>query len=230
MSNALMTTAPSSGGTLTDLSTRSSAGPAARIVESSSHSSPVSGVRVQPTPVDRELARRRRILRSKPPKDSKVYKTVMAIVALRAQGQHTSEIAEQLGLKHDTILTYIKRANQRGWIGMASFADPEDKLKYVIQDKIVSNVHTVLGERTEDGALTGGAREMTIEAAKGLGLFKQHQVVKGDVNATIGMALKVEVLLPSAVQDSRITIRPGTVGGTPGVMVPADAEIIDNEE
>ena len=167
----------------------------------------------------------------KPPKDSKIYKTVMATIALRAQGKRGKEIADVLGYSEDTIRTYMKRAVKKGWVNGGTLDDPNDRLEYTIADKVVDNIQEVLGERNEDGHVTGGAREMTIEAAKGLGLFKSHQVVKGDQTIGVGLALRVQVELPHhVVQNSAITVRPGTVGGSYGSDVPIDAEIIEQLE
>lgn len=200
---------------------------------------PSSGVLAPPSPVPATTGtsvavvspHKPRMRTPKPPKDSKVYKTVMATIALRAQGKNGQEVADTLGYSQDTIRTYLKRAVKKGWLNSASFDDPNDRLEYTVADKVVENVQTVLGERNEDGHLTSGARDMTIEAAKGLGLFKAHQVVKGDQNIAVGFALRVQVELPQHVAaQSPIQVRPGTVGGVYGSDVPIDAQIIETPD
>lgn len=174
---------------------------------------------------------KRRPARVKPPKDSKIYKVVLAVVAMRAQGVKAKEISDQLGYSEDTLRQYVSRAYKKGWITIQSFTDVDDKLEYVLKHKIVENVHAALGERTEDGDLTSGAREMTLEAAKGLGMFKTHQVVKGDVSANIGVALRVQVEMPPVTSASQIvSIRPGTAGGQHAIDIPVDAEIVESSE
>lgn len=170
-----------------------------------------------------------RPLRAKPPKDSKVFKVALAVVALRAQGQKYSDIALALNYSESTIQTYVKRAVRKGWINRTNFDDPDDQLDQVIKEKVVNNIDAALGERNEDGQLTAGARQMTIETAKGIGMFKQHQVVKGDMNANVGVALRVQVEMPPII-NSIVKIQPGTTGGAPAKEIPADAEIIELEE
>lgn len=185
-----------------------------------------------PQPIDPNKKRRKKDGRSLVPiGDTKLYKYAMACVALRAQGWDWKSIAEELQLSEHTVKTYMHRARSQGWLNLGALVQPQDKLDYVIAAKTIENIHQGLGERTDEGNLTAGAREMTLEAAKGIGLFKAHQVVKGDVGPQVGVALSVHVQLPpNAEQLSTIKIRPGTLGGMSSVDVPADAEIIDSDE
>lgn len=171
---------------------------------------------------------KRRPTRAKAPKDSKVYKVVLAVIALRAQGVKAKVIAETLGYSEDVLRQYVSRAHRKGWINIGSFAEVDDQLEYILKHKIVENVHSALGERTQDGDLTAGAREMTLEAAKGLGMFKTHQVVKGEVATNVGVALRVEVAMPPAARESsHIAVRPGTIGGAAGLDIPIDADVVE---
>ncbi len=157
--------------------------------------------------------------RVKPPKDSKVYKTVLAVIAMRAQGAKMEEISQTLGHSKDTLRQYVSRANKRGWITIQDLDDPDDQLEYVLKNKVTRNLSEYLENRDKD---------VTIEAAKGLGLFKTHQVVKGETNAQIGMALRVQVEMPPmASGQSPVTIRPGTIGGARGKDIPIDAEYVE---
>jgi predicted transcriptional regulator len=163
----------------------------------------------------------------KPPKDSKVRKAVMVYLALRAQGFKMDEIAEHLGLTKNTIRTYVFRANQAGWINIASFSDPEDQLEHVLKSKAVRNINAVLDEEVTDDsgekALSDRAVDMTKELAKGTGLFKQHQVTKSDAAPSLGVALKVQIEMPPAGTTPQIAI--GSLGGQPAFP----GEIIDAE-
>lgn len=166
--------------------------------------------------------RRRRSPTPKAPKDSKVYKTVMAIVALKAQGQQHKAIAETLGLSEHTIGVYLQRAVQKGWLNAHSFQTIDDHLDFIVRDKVARNVTEFLDERD---------KEVTIEAAKGLGMFKTHQVVKGGEGAAVGFALRVQVELPpGAAAQSVIAVRPGTIGGERAKEIPIEAEIVGNGE
>jgi hypothetical protein len=159
----------------------------------------------------------------KPPKDSKVYKVAMGCVALRAQGMRGQEVADALGVKYDTMRTYLKRATAKGWLNINSFGDTEDKVEYVLADKAIRNANDLLD--SEDVHVR---KEMTIETLKGTGVFKSHQAVKVENNSTVGLALKVLVEMPvfPAGQPQLMTVRPGSTGGAHGVSIPADAEIM----
>src|SRR5581483_11509395 len=52
----------------------------------------------------------------KPPRDRKVLKAALAYVALRAEGQSTAVISEQLQLPKATLQQYVKIARKRGWL------------------------------------------------------------------------------------------------------------------
>ena len=183
-----------------------------------------SGVPVESSPATSPSVRKtvsRRIGRVRPPKDSKVYKVVQAVIALRAQGVKAKEISETLGYSEDTLRQYISRANKKGWINISSFQDVDDQLEYVLKHKVVKNINQFLNDQDKD---------VTLEAAKGLGLFKTHQVVKGDTTNAIGVALSVSVQMPpDAKQNSKVTVRPGTIDGAFALDVPIDAEIVNEE-
>lgn len=159
--------------------------------------------------------------RPKAPKDSRTYKTVMATIALKAQGLKYAEIAEQLELSVNTIKTYLFRAEQKGWLNLDSFSDPEDKLDVVLRSKAVRNINALL-DGDEDFK---GDKETTLEVAKGLGMLKQHQVVKSDQQTTVGVALKVHVEMPPGLSSAGAAIRSGSIGGMPAF----DAEVIEEE-
>ena len=161
----------------------------------------------------------------KPPKDSRVRKAVVATIALRAQGFTYREAAEHLGLTRSTVHTYMQKARKEGWISDQVFADPSDRLEHVLQSAVVQNLEMVLKETRADAeldtALSDRALDITKEVAKGTGLFKQHQVVKGEGGAQVGFALKVDVVMPAA--GTVPTVRPGSTGGTPYF----DAEVVE---
>lgn len=175
----------------------------------------------------------------KPPKDSRIRKAVIAIVACKAQGFSWAEIAETLGLTKNTCMTYVKRAKRLGWLDMEHFDDPEDQLEYVIKHKVARNINKVMDEtvirevkRGEETVQvptdipTDRAVDVTMKVAAGTGLLKQHQVVKTDTQTNVGVALRVQVELPSnSAAGSLPTVRVGSIGGTPAV----DATFTDEE-
>lgn len=207
-----LTTAQSSAGLLDD-----------RVLGPSSTSAlvPVTSVAVAPVLPAKKPVVRRRI---KAPRDSKVYKVALAYIALKAQGVKLAEIAETLHLTKNTVATYIKRANRKGWLNFDSFEDPDDQLEIVLKSKAVRNINTILDETTElDGSPTARAGDAAFEVAKGTGLLKQHQVVKSDNVAAIGVSLKVQVEMPSGANTP--IVRAGSIGGQPAF----DAEVIEGE-
>lgn len=186
------------------------------------------GLPIQKVPI------KRRPTRVKAPKDSKVYKVAIATIALKAQGLKYAEISEQLGVPVETIKTYIKRANNKGWLNLNSFDDPEDRIEHVLKHKVVKNLNELIDERVADptdpmkerSILSSRAMDVSLEVAKGTGLLKQHQVVKNDGPPAVGFALKVQVEFPPAAAMSAAPIRAGHIGGTPAI----NAEVIDAGE
>ena len=157
--------------------------------------------------------------RPRAPKDSKVRRTAMAIVALRAQGMKVADAAAHLGIKVETASVYLYRAHKNGWLLSGVFDDPADNLEYVMKSKVVSNIGDMLehgtyhSEHNPEGCR--GDKEVTLEVAKGLGLLKTHAVTKIEGGATT-VALKVDVVMPAPSQGaSAVPIRPGTLGGSP---------------
>lgn len=162
---------------------------------------------------------KRRPTRVKAPKDSKVYKVVLAVIALRAQGVKAKAIAETLGYSEDTLRQYVSKAYKKGWINIGSFHEVDDQLEYILKHKVVRNVNEFLDDRDKD---------VTLEAAKGLGMFKQAVKSEGAAVAPLGMALQVNVTVPpEAKTQTKIAVRAGTIGGAAGTDIPIDAEVVD---
>ena len=192
--------------------------------------------RVMSSPVSSpaKISPRRRVS-LKPPKDSKIRKTALSAIALRAQGLKWREVGDTLGRSEETILGYLRYSVKRGWINISCFNDPSDQIEHVLRSSVVKNLHSVLNEtqesRDDPGQPSSRAFEASLEIAKGTGLLKTHQVVKTDVQASLGvvMAIKVEMPPQAEIEKSLIKIRPGTVSGTPSIDVPIDAEIIKPE-
>jgi predicted transcriptional regulator len=181
---------------------------------------------------------KRKARKIKAPKDSKIYKAVLAVLALQAQGHKRKEIADALGLTDHTVRQYLYTANKRGWLNHNSFIDPEDQLDIVLRSKAVRNINTVLDEQEEivvdketgekelTGRLSDRAVDMTKEVAKGLGMLKSHSVEKGITAPPVAMALRVQVEIPQLPANSDHKTLPlpreGSVGGVPVF----DAEIV----
>jgi predicted transcriptional regulator len=168
----------------------------------------------------------------KPPKDSKVRKVAFAYRNARAAGLSTQEIADAMGLKPTTVQSYVKIAARKGWFDKDAFADPSERLEEIISHQVVDNIEKVLtekeqitiketGETIDTDRLSDRAVKMTNDVAHGIGLLKTHQVSKTEGSTNVGVALKVDVVMPPS--NAVLTIRPGSAGGTPAF----DAEIIE---
>lgn len=171
-----------------------------------------------PLPAKIPIKRAPRMKQPKAPKDSKVYKSVMAIIALKAQGQTTKEIAETLQISVHTVKQYLFRAGKKGWLNISNLDDPQDQLDVVLKSKVIRNVDEFLDIRDKDVTLK---------------VFEHFKPAAGPEIQQLpqAMILQVKVDLPQTlVQSSVIQIRAGTVGGNLARGIPLDAEIIENAE
>lgn len=166
--------------------------------------------------------KRRRIA---PPKDSKVQRAVLQIIAMRHSGCSAQEISDTLGLTKNTIRQYLYNAHQKGWVTNDVFVDPNDRLEYVLADKAVRNLSEFLDDKDVDPKVADRRMTVSLEVAKGRGLLPGPP--KDPVAApTLGMALKIVVEAPPAVTGVAVPqIREGSIGGTPAF----DAEVIESE-
>lgn len=117
---------------------------------------------------------------------------VLQIMALRQKGLSNQQIADRLGLQLSYIKTLVWRAGKEGWL---KFEDPAERFENELMPKVVDNIAYWLDQKD---------KKMTIEAAKGGGLFKTHQ------------SLKVEGQAPSQVLAIKIEMPPtGNMASTP---------------
>lgn len=146
-----------------------------------------------------------------------MYQVAMAYIALKARGMKLQGISDTLQIPKDTIKTYVARAHKAGWLEPRDL-DVDDQQEITLPELVTRNVVELLQGRDKD---------TTLEAAKGIGVFKSHQAVKMEGQVGVGLALRVEVSLPPGLAErSPIQIRSGSLGGTPAV----DGEIIDQDE
>lgn len=110
--------------------------------------------------------------------DSKMRRRVAKILTLKLAGYKGPAIAKKLGISEDNVRHYMYIAGKNGWLNATGTAlsDPAEELAYNTSHKVVRNVNLAL-----DGvALPPTMQEMTIEAAKGLGYFKNHSAIKNE--------------------------------------------------
>lgn len=116
---------------------------------------------------------------------------------LQGEGYSKKDIAERMGIEVKTLTTYIRQASNEGWL---KIEDPIERFQLEIVPSVVDNIAHFI--KLKD-------KQMTIEAAKGAGIFKSHQAmrVETDQPQTI-LALKIE-MPPGAVEMPKIS---GIVG------------------
>ena len=109
------------------------------------------------------------------------------MLAMRAMGASNDDIAKELGLAERTLRQYLYLAGRNGWLRTA---DPAEELEFALSHKVVRNVSAIL-----DGEVaTAQQHDMTIEMAKGIGLFKTHTTVKSEgVASSMTLAVKIEM-------------------------------------
>ena len=146
-------------------------------------------------------------------KNSLVRKKALAIVAMRAQGYTSDEIAAELKVKVDTLSTYVHRAVKSGFLvnkrGESLLADPKDQVEYELANKVVRN----LGVLLDCGDLKT-QKEVTLEVAKGTLFKKFDQQVNVPLPNMNVLSLRIE--MPRGAE--AITVREGSIGGKPAYL------------
>ena len=141
-------------------------------------------------------------------KDTSPHSKVAEWVLMRAEGTSNAVIAKKLGISLPLLETYIYKGCKEGWLKLHS---PTDRMEHVIVPKIVDNVEHFIDAKD---------RTMTIEAAKGMGIFKSHQAIKVEGQPSPAMlALKIEMT-------GEPTKGGGNILGTPKTI---DAEVMEAE-
>jgi transposase len=114
---------------------------------------------------------------------------IIEFIGMRAKGMSTVAIAAEMGISRGTLHTHISRAVKEGWL---KFDDPLSRFEQEIVPKVVDNIEHFIDAKD---------RTMTIEAAKGAGIFKSHQAIKVDNGQpTTVLALKIEAIDPDRVK------------------------------
>ena len=86
------------------------------------------------------------------------------------------------------------------------FDDPADRVQYGLAHKVVDNIEYHLNKKD---------RVITIETAKGIGLFRAHQTIKSESEAP-NMLLALKIEMPEAkdgATETRIAIPAGAIVG-----------------
>lgn len=140
------------------------------------------------------------------------------IAVMDAAGNDDKAIAKKLDTTIPTVRTTRYLAKKNGWWDEND--DPIDlevELATNIDRKIVRNIDAAL-----DGGMTNWqTHEITIAAAKGRGIFKNHENTKSET--TEMRAVEIRVVMP-AIGAANQQINEKDVGGTPEFI---DGEVVD---
>jgi len=155
------------------------------------------------------------------PPDSKARKIAEKIVVMREAGHEDKAIAKRLKTTEGSVRQYVYIARKNGWLNADDEpVDLEAELALNIDRKVVRNIGATL-----DGQMTNWqTHEMTIAAAKGRGVFKNHDVVKGD-GANMAPIVAIQVIMPPVGEGDQGVVE-GSVGGVPAY---AEGEVSDGE-
>jgi predicted transcriptional regulator len=155
------------------------------------------------------------------PADSKARKLVDKIVVHRAAGRQDAEIAKLLKTTEQSIRQYVYIAKKNGWLDSEGEpVDLEAELAHNIDAKIVRNISASL-----DGKMTNWqTHEMTIKAAGGRGIFKDHSKTEGQV---LMAPVAIQIIMPPLAEgQQRMEIPADMLGGTPAFT---DGEVVNVE-
>ncbi len=145
--------------------------------------------------------------------DSKLRKQADKIAVMRAAGRPVASIAKKLDTSEANVrfVEYIARKN--GWYDEDDEpVDLEAELALTLDRKIVRNVDASL-----DGQMTNWqTHEMTMAAAKGRGIFKNHDKVETEQTQLSVVAIQV-VMPPVGAKDQQV-LDETNIGGTPAYL------------
>lgn len=143
--------------------------------------------------------------------NSKSRKLAEKIAILDARLMDDASIAKKLGIKESTVAQTRYIARKNGWWDVDDNPiDLETELALTIDRKIVRNISAAL-----DGQMTNWQNhEMTIAAAKGRGIFKNHEKASVEHKQLTPVAIQI-VMPPLAESQQRVEIPEHMVGGVP---------------
>lgn len=144
------------------------------------------------------------------PRDSKARKVAEKIMVMRAAGHDDKAIAKRLKSTEGSIRQYVYLARKNGWLDDNDEpVDLELDLALNVDRKIVRNIGASL-----DGQMTNWqTHEMTIAAAKGRGVFKNHEVSKNEGGVSMAVVAIQVVMPPVGAGDQMPEINEEQMGG-----------------
>jgi transposase len=154
--------------------------------------------------------------------DSKARKIAEKIAVLDAAGHDDKTIAKKLKTTNGTIHQYRYLARKNGWWDSEDQPiDLEVELALDVERKVVRNISASL-----DGQMTNWqTHEMTIAAAKGRGIFKNHE--KSEGSQAVMQAVAIQVVMPAIGAGDQMPEIADAMWG--GVAAFEEGEVIDVE-
>jgi hypothetical protein len=175
------------------------------------------------SPTDDKEVRDTGIIEAEPAKqwwkrdpDSKQRKQAMKIVVHREAGRDDKWIAKHMKTTEANVRQVMYLARKNGWLDANDEpVDIEAELALTIDRKVVRNIDAVL-----DGKMTNWqTHEMTMAAAKGRGIFKNHEVSKQDISGSMQSIVAIQVVMPAIGSgDQAVEIPEHMVGGVPAYL------------
>ena len=151
---------------------------------------------------------------------SSTRKVVEKIMVMRAVGRPDKEIAKRLKSTVGSVQQAVYVARKNGWLDDNDEPiDLEVELAMSVDRKVVRNIDAAL-----DGSMTNWqTHEMTIAAAKGRGIFKNHENAREPGDAMAVVAIQV-VMPPVGAADQLPLVQEDQMGGVPAYT---EAEITE---
>lgn len=142
------------------------------------------------------------------PPDSKARKLCEKIVVMRTAGRDDAYIAKKLGTTSQTVKQYVYLGHKNGWLDAEGEpVDLEAELSLEVDRKVVRNIN-----RSLDGTMTNWqTHEMTISAAKGRGIFKNHEKSDGQDTQALPI-VAIQVVMPPVGASDQVVVE-ANVGG-----------------
>ena len=134
--------------------------------------------------------------------DNSRHAKVAEWAILKADGLTNVEIAAKLAISPRTLRNYLFHAHREGWL---KIDDPLERLHTVIVPKVIDNIEYFIDRKSE---------KMTIETAKGTGVFQTHQAVRleSDTPQAV-LALNIQMAPPNEPKQVG-----GSIVGTPKML------------
>jgi len=145
--------------------------------------------------------------------DSKSRKLCEKIVVMRAAGRDDAYIAKKLDTTEQTVRQYVYLGHKNGWLDNdGEPVDLEAELALDIDRKTVRNI----GHSLDGGMTNWQTHEMTLAAAKGRGIFKNHEKSDGSVSQSLPV-VAIQVIMPPVGAGDQVVVE-ANVGGVPAFV------------